>query len=240
MASREELNYLLDAVRQVFPQFPLADSDIALSYAGVRPLPHSDAQTTAAISREHFFKRHTGTSLPLYSIVGGKLTTCRALADETAGTLLADLGRPRLGDSRERVIPGGEAWPAGVAAEAAARQEIASRSGLPAQAVEQVWQLVGTRAKEILCGDEKSEGCIRDTDMPVALARWAIRHQWATRLDDLVERRLMLIYRPLTRAALEHLAQILVGENRLAAADVEKEISLTIDRLRRHFGKQVS
>ncbi len=186
VASREELNYLVDAVRQVFPQFPLTDSDIALSYAGIRPLPHSDAQTTAAISREHFFKRHSGTSLPLYSIVGGKLTTCRALAEQTAGTLLADLGRPRLADSRERVIPGGEGWPASPAAEAAARREIASRSGLPLQAVEQAWQLVGTRASEILCEDEKSEGCIRDTDMPLALARWSIRHAWATRLDDLV------------------------------------------------------
>ena len=50
--------------------------------------------------------------LPLYSIVGGKLTTCRSLAEETAATLLADLGRPRVADSRERTIPGGEAWPA--------------------------------------------------------------------------------------------------------------------------------
>ena len=63
VASRQELDYLLDAVRHVFPQFPLSTADVTLSYAGVRPLPHSDAANARrAITREHFFKRHPDTS----------------------------------------------------------------------------------------------------------------------------------------------------------------------------------
>ena len=82
---------------------------------------------------------------------------------------------------------------------------------------------------------------MRGTEIPLALARWSIRHEWATRLADLVERRLMLLYQqPLNRITLEHLAELLVAEERLAPALAADEVTATIERLRTHFGKQVA
>jgi glycerol-3-phosphate dehydrogenase len=250
------LAYLLDAVRHVFPQCPLTTADIALSYAGVRPLayhdgtpakelapkpPASTASAPAAITREHFFKRHSGTLLPTYSIVGGKLTTCRSLAEEAAATLLADLGRPNVANSRERTIPGGESWPAAPADADRQRQEIARRSGLSPAAIERAWQLCGTQTAAILSAAETPALYVRGTEFPLALARWSIRHEWVTRLADLVERRLMLLYQqPLERKMLDHLAELLVEEGRLEPAAAAGEVSLTVDRLQQHFGKHVS
>ncbi|HEX4142120.1 MAG TPA: glycerol-3-phosphate dehydrogenase/oxidase [Pirellulales bacterium] len=253
VASPAELAYLLDAVRYVFPQFPLSTADVALSYAGVRPLAYTGAAASedtttkdtaptttppAAITREHFFKRHAGITPPTYSIVGGKLTTCRSLAEETAATLLADLGRTHAADSRERTIPGGEAWPTDAGR---ARHEIAQRTGLPPAVVDRAWQLVGTQTATILSTAEAPAACLRGTEFPLALALWSIRHEWVTRLADLVERRLMLLYQqPLQRTTLEHLVELLVAEGRIDAAQAEREVSLTIERLGKHFGKQVA
>jgi hypothetical protein len=78
------------------------------------------------------------------------------------------------------------------------------------------------------------------TPYPVALARNMVEHEWVRRLDDFVERRLMLLYhRPLTRRCLEQLAGVLVEAGLLSAAEVDEEIEITTERLRERFGKRV-
>ncbi len=79
------------------------------------------------------------------------------------------------------------------------------------------------------------------TDVPIALAHFAIKHEWAQTLDDLVERRLMLLFHhPLTRRCLEQLAGVLVEHGRLAERERDSAIAATITRLKSRFGKQVS
>ena len=51
-------------------------------------------------------QEHSDAAVPLYSVIGGKLTTCRSLAEQAAQTLLPRLGMERKNDSRERPIPG--------------------------------------------------------------------------------------------------------------------------------------
>ncbi len=80
-----ELEYLVAAVNEVFPDLALTTADIDLHYAGVRPLPYSDASTPGAVSRRHWMEPNPNCEVPLYSIIGGKLTTCRSLAEEAAG-----------------------------------------------------------------------------------------------------------------------------------------------------------
>ena len=55
-------------------------------------------------------------SIPLYSIIGGKLTTCRSLAESAADTLLARLGLTRRCDTRERPIADRDNFPPTVTA----------------------------------------------------------------------------------------------------------------------------
>jgi glycerol-3-phosphate dehydrogenase len=109
VATREELDYLLDVVGGIFPAAGVRREDIAWHYSGVRPLPHVDAKTTAAITRRHQLVWNEASPIPLVSLVGGKLTTCRSLAEETAVAVLGRLGESAadIRNSRARVIPGG-------------------------------------------------------------------------------------------------------------------------------------
>jgi glycerol-3-phosphate dehydrogenase len=105
VATEEELQYLLSVVNELFPSVGLARGDIALHYSGVRPLPYVDAKTPAAITRRHHLVWNDAAPVPLVSLVGGKLTTCRSLAEETAAAVLSRVGRPVRGNSRQRPIP---------------------------------------------------------------------------------------------------------------------------------------
>ncbi len=49
----EEREYILAAIRTVFPDLAIAASDIVFSFSGIRPLPRSDAEFTGKISRSH-------------------------------------------------------------------------------------------------------------------------------------------------------------------------------------------
>jgi glycerol-3-phosphate dehydrogenase len=162
---------------------------------GVRPLPYVDAKTPAAITRRHQLVWNDASSVPLLSLVGGKLTTCRSLAEETAAAVLERLGRAVEKTSRERPIPSTDV-----------------DDGLPPPGTPQ-------RA------------------FPTALVESAIQHEWVTRLEDLVERRLMLHFSPeLSRQTLADLANVLVQQQKLAVADVPGSINRCEQRLREHFG----
>jgi glycerol-3-phosphate dehydrogenase len=105
VATEQEIDYLQSVVADVFPDCGLSRSDIVMHQCGVRPLPYVDASTPAAITRRHKIVWNDSAPLPLLSLVGGKLTTCRSLAEETAATLLPRLGRTATATSRDRFIP---------------------------------------------------------------------------------------------------------------------------------------
>jgi glycerol-3-phosphate dehydrogenase len=87
-ATPEEIAYLLTEANNLLPHTPLAETDIAYAYAGVRPLPTTNARDPGAITRRHIVRDHAGEGLPgLISIIGGKLSTFRSLANAAAATI---------------------------------------------------------------------------------------------------------------------------------------------------------
>jgi glycerol-3-phosphate dehydrogenase len=248
IASPEELRYLLNAVNDLFSDVRLSESDIAMHYSGVRPLPYSGPQTPSAVTRRHLLQPNPSCPVPFYSIVGGKLTTCRSLAEEAAATILARLGLPHDASSRDRPLPGGEVYPIDATALRNEWQRLASRLRLPREVVETVWSLIGTRTESVLtesvladvAGGSERE-LVSDIPLPRGFVRWAIRNEWATTLDDLVERRLMLLYHPnLSRRSLADLARLLAECGQMPAERIDLEVDATIERLRSRFGKRVS
>lgn len=107
-ASEEEINYLLRCVNSVLPHVQLDWDDITQHYSGVRPLPYVPASSTASIPRGHWLHEHNATPWPCYTIVGGKLTTCRSLAEHSAKTILAKLGHQVTANSRSTKTFDGE------------------------------------------------------------------------------------------------------------------------------------
>ena len=240
VCSTRELDYLLATVNEIFPQFALTAADIELEYSGVRPLPASGDASPASVTRRHWMEEHAGAALPIYSIIGGKLTTCRSLAESSAATILGKLGLPVRSTSRERPLPGGEAD-----LDHKQRVALAKSLQLPLETVERLWSLCGSRVAAIFEAVAESDDAdwrtpLSGTWLPQGFARWVIEHEWVTRLDDLVERRLMLLYEPqLAEACLRELAGLLVAAGKLSADAIDDEVNRTIARLAEHFDKRV-
>ncbi|HEX3999674.1 MAG TPA: glycerol-3-phosphate dehydrogenase/oxidase [Pirellulales bacterium] len=245
IASPEELRYLLDAVSALFADLRLSEKDLEMHYCGVRPLPYCGPETPAAVTRRHILQANPNCAVPFFSIIGGKLTTCRSLAEETAATILARLGLPHSRNSRDRPLPGGEAYPADAAAAAHEKNRLAEKFRMPHEAIEAVWLLLGTRTDAVLteagCADEAAPKFVAGTPMPRAFVRWVIQNEWATTLDDIVERRLMLVYHAgLSRRTLADLAQLLSECGRLPRDRTVAEVNAAVERLQTRFGKRVA
>jgi len=77
-ASPEDVDYLLDCMREYFPENKVTKEDIISSYAAVRPLAAELGVTEDDVSRDQLiFESPSG----LVSIIGGKLTTHRSMAE---------------------------------------------------------------------------------------------------------------------------------------------------------------
>jgi glycerol-3-phosphate dehydrogenase len=189
VATEQELEYLLSVVSDIFPDCGLTRGDIAMHQCGVRPLPYIDSTIPAAITRRHQLVWNDQSPVPLVSLVGGKLTTCRSLAEETTAAVLSRLDRKVKANSGDRPIP------------------VSSADHGPGTA-------------------------------EPALVREIITSEWVTRLEDIVERRLVLHFFPhLSRATLTTIAQELVQQGKLTPPDLSVAVERCARRLQSHFGR---
>jgi glycerol-3-phosphate dehydrogenase len=92
----EEVQYLLNSVRQRFPRAGISAEQIRYAYAGVRPLPFVGDDNLSAITRRHFLHDHREEGVAqMISVIGGKLTTAAALARECARQVGIEVEEPR-------------------------------------------------------------------------------------------------------------------------------------------------
>jgi glycerol-3-phosphate dehydrogenase len=107
--SREEEDYLLDLVARYFSRRP-AKSDIVWTYSGVRPLYDDKASADpSAVTRDYRFELSAENGAPpLLTILGGKLTTYRRLAEAALAKLAPHL--PTMGPvwTASSPLPGGD------------------------------------------------------------------------------------------------------------------------------------
>ena len=87
----DETAYLLASLDCLLPGIEVSRSDIVFSYSGIRPLPQSDAAFTGRISRGHCVHKLDGKP-PQFCMIGGKWTTFRVFAEQTADLVLHELG----------------------------------------------------------------------------------------------------------------------------------------------------
>ena len=101
-----EVDYLLNETNLAFPQARLQRKDIFYTYSGVRPLPRTNETVEESITRKHFIRKHPALR-NLLSIVGGKLTTYRSLAEECVDLIFKQLGRnsPKCTTAKQ-LLPG--------------------------------------------------------------------------------------------------------------------------------------
>ncbi len=90
-ADADEIDYLLTETNRVFPDAGLDGNSILYRYTGVRPLPRKEKKDEGDITRRHIIKHHRRVAKGLYSVIGGKLTTYRSLAEEVTNRVVRRL-----------------------------------------------------------------------------------------------------------------------------------------------------
>jgi glycerol-3-phosphate dehydrogenase len=110
----KEVQYFFDMVGRVFPGIVVEKSHIVFTFSGVRPLIRDESGSTSQISRDHIIEEITiedSINFPVFSLVGGKWTTFRALAEQVSDKVMERLGiivrsqRRRSKSGVARVIP---------------------------------------------------------------------------------------------------------------------------------------
>ena len=125
----DEVEYMLGALRDVFPGITIRRDQIVFTYCGVRPLPSSKSGVTANISRGHTIhvaEPDARRAFPILSLIGGKWTTFRALAEQTADKILPRIGAARRCSTANLAIGGGEKFPTTPEARAAWIRRVAA------------------------------------------------------------------------------------------------------------------
>jgi glycerol-3-phosphate dehydrogenase len=195
MAEEWEIDLLISETNRIIPTANLTRESVHYTYAGVRPLPHAPGVSEGTITRRHIMQDHeleaSGGARGLISIVGGKLTTYRELAQQCVDLVLGKLGRTAIRSrTAEMSLPGGRtdlAW--GEFAASFARE-----SGLPRRTVEHLLRVYGARAPEVLATATTPD--LREVFDPLtgAIATevlWAFREEGARTLADVIARRTM-------------------------------------------------
>lgn len=99
-ATAEDINYLVDGFSHFLK--PAVKPKVIQSFAGLRPLFNAEASPS---SRSREFKLHLGNS-GMFSAVGGKYTTFRAMAEEITNALCKKLGNHNRCSTMDALLPG--------------------------------------------------------------------------------------------------------------------------------------
>jgi glycerol-3-phosphate dehydrogenase len=194
-----EIGRILHEARVALDAPHLAPEDVRSAYAGLRVLPLGSGGTTTA-RRETVFTRSAGGML---NVAGGKLTTYRRIALEALERLRAELGLHRL-DSRPWPLPG-----------ASGLDRVQLPGDLEPRIRAHLLHLYGGLAPEVLEPAREDPTLLErlHPDGPdlVAQVRYAVEHEWATSVEDVVRRRTTLFYRGLAGDAVTERVADLLG-----------------------------
>ena len=105
-ASAGEIAYLCEVASRNFAR-PITPADVVWSFAGIRPLQKEESADPSGISRDYRMELDRRRP-PLLSVIGGKITTYRRLAEEAVDEVCALLGRKLPHWTAGAALPGGD------------------------------------------------------------------------------------------------------------------------------------
>jgi glycerol-3-phosphate dehydrogenase len=169
-ASRSDIDYLLHWVNTALSD-PIDAADIVGVYAGLRPLLSGESEQTSKLSREHaVLDRGNG----LITVAGGKYTTYRVMAADAVDALEPYLGRD-LVPSKTSTLPLLGAAPH-------IEERIHARYG----------SLKTDIGESIAANPHYGARVVDDAPYLVAEVAYAVTHEGALHLDDVLTRRTRL------------------------------------------------
>ncbi len=231
-ADADDIDYILATVNRAFPSAGLKSGDIISAYAGLRPLvaPEDELDESAVSRDDQIFESPAG----LLSLGGGKLTTHRHVAERMVNRVSHRIGR-RVGRCRTRTVP------------------LPAASGCPPGGVlyddhssteEHVRARYGALGHELstMVGEDESLGLRLVDDRPDIKAEvvYAVDHEMAVTVDDILSRRLQVALR--SRALPERVARdtasLVADHLKWGEEDVESQVSDYVDSVGGTAAKQ--
>jgi len=194
-ASTEEIRYLLAEVNHLIPEAGVTEAEVRYALAGVRPLPNLPASEPGEITRKHMIHDHEERDgiKGMVSIIGGKLTTYRSLAEQVVDWI-GERMECRLAASKSAHEP---LWGGGVGDFESYRDaEVRWACGeyrIPVDAAENLLDLYGTRHRDVLALTDadpwlRQPLCKHHPDLRAQVV-YAVRREFARHLADVYLRR---------------------------------------------------
>ncbi len=241
---RSDLEYLLWAVRRVFPCRKLSADQVVGSWAGLRPLLHQEGRRPSEISRrDEIIVSPAG----LISVAGGKLTTYRAMAERVVERALSAPQMANVAPATAshsgtdlRPLSGGD-----LAGAESLRQYLkeVSATGPLAEIErslrERLVRSYGANAPRIVACADGDSSMLRSLAPGVPLTaaeiRYAVHYEGAATVCDVLERRcrLTVFYPEKALAAAEAVARQMGRELGWSDDQVRSEAEALRERVRR-------
>lgn len=227
-ASPDDVAYLLEAARTIFPRANLSEHDVISTMAGLRPLLDEPGKAPSDLSRTH---KLICDEHGLLSIVGGKYTTHRSMAAEAVDRIVRQLGRGRENpiDTSTLRLAGCDVddWE-GFSAEA--KRRLMQTFGFSTETADHLVGTYGVEADRVVepCRSEPwlTERLCPEHPHILAEAVWAFEHEMAYDAADFYFRRTSIGYGECGgRTCVDRLAETLNRVGLPAARDRERFIA---------------
>jgi glycerol-3-phosphate dehydrogenase len=179
-----EVDYLCDVVNRAFERQVTA-ADVAWSFAGIRALQDDGAARASAVTREYALELDAPEGrAPFLSVIGGKLTTYRRLAEQAVDRLSLFIGPFGEPWTERLALPGGDILGGDVDVLAGALGKL-HRFLTPAES-RRLARAYGTRASRLLEGAESRAdlGESFGGGMSAREVDYLVREEWARNADD--------------------------------------------------------
>jgi glycerol-3-phosphate dehydrogenase len=187
LAEETEVARVVASAASSFPGAEISDEDVISAFAGLRPLVSANGESTAEVSRkEEIFESESG----LITIIGGKLTTYRHMAERVVDLAARNNANVRHSETSRIPLAGVERFSSSVEAEAS---KAAAEFEVPLELVRHLISSYGGNFRAVLEiareSAELRERLIEGLPHIAAEAAYAARYEMAATAADFLVRR---------------------------------------------------
>jgi len=187
LAEQTEVARVVASAASSFPEAEISDEDVISAFAGLRPLVSANGESTAEVSRkEEIFESESG----LITIIGGKLTTYRHMAERVVDLAARNNAKVRHSETSRIPLAGVERLSSSIEAEAS---NAAAEFEVPLELVTHLISSYGGNFRAVLeiAGEsaELRERLIEGLPHIAAEAVYAARYEMAATAADFLVRR---------------------------------------------------
>lgn len=230
--TREDIAFMLGQLNK-YLEHPVAPAQIVSGFAGARPLvSDGENESTKRLARDDVME--TDPSSGLISIMGGKWTTHRAMAEDTINAVQKALGTPVTeSPTRQHLLAGSDGFSPDLGQKLAAAYPISQATGdhLSAKFGTLAWKLLElTKENPTLL-----QPILANRPLIQAEVIYAVRQELAITIEDVLARRLgvqFYSWRDAIQAA-QVVGPLMAGELRWSDTETKSAITHYVDKINR-------